>query len=80
MSPWICRWRELRRLRRETRAAYGRWTRARHTYHDTAVVFAGEPGAWWSAGPCSKAQDEVADRMNEYLHLSAQLRRMEETA
>lgn len=72
---WI-RWRrDLRGLRREAAIAYDRWIRARHAYQDTAIVFAGQPGAWSASG---KAQDELMDRMNEYLALTAKIRRLEQ--
>lgn len=73
---WLHWCREIRRLERDARSAYRRWMRAHHAYADTVVVFSGQPGAWSDTGPCGKAGDEVQTRMNEYLDLSARVRRL----
>jgi hypothetical protein len=79
LRAWL-RWRrEVRQLRRVAHQAYNRWVRARHAYSDTAIIFAGQTGAWGNAGPCGKAQQELTDRMNEYTALARKAERLEET-
>lgn len=77
LRAWFCWRRDLWRMRQDATLAYARWVNARYAYHDLAVVFGNEPGAWFD-GPIGKAQDELMDRMHEYQDIAARIRRMEE--
>lgn len=75
IRTWL-RWRrDLRQLEREAYVAHDRWVRARYAYSDAATVFAGQHGRF---AEIKKAQDELTDRMDEYLALAAKIRRMRE--